>query len=176
MSAQNDRFERARKALVQHAGISPPDEQLWRLEYLAELARKAPAGLTHGKAHQALGRAVRTILDVLPEMIEQAEHEAIVARQEGRATDMDHFVWRAGDLLAAAEPFRPITARPDARRWWHGFALLMSYEVGAILRKPGKIVRIVQSLLPLTTSNQVSGALRKEERALRKGEGLGKKN
>jgi hypothetical protein len=139
-------------------------------------------GLTHGKAHHALAAAVRTILNVLPELIEQAKREAILAHQEGRATDLGQrtrdadggecvggFVWHAMKLLAAAEPFRPLTARRDIRGAWHGAAILMAFEVEAILRRAGKdpgsfeykeapIVRILMKLLS-KTHDQVIGVL-----------------
>jgi hypothetical protein len=164
-------FKKARDAFDQYAGVSPSDEQLWRLVYLADLAHKAPpVDVTHGEAHRALARAVSTILDVLPELIAQAEPAAKAARQEGRTTDMDQFASRAKDLLAAAEPFRAIIPRRDIRGAWHGWAILMADEIEAILGdatgsityRNAPIVQILMKLLGRSHGSVIE-VLRKRE-------------
>jgi hypothetical protein len=129
MSARDDPFARVRAVFALYVAVPPSDAELTNLVYLLELASKAPVGITHGKAHRDLAAAVRILLQVLPGLIADADDAAMAAHRDGRATDMDHFAGHLRTLLAATEPFRPITARRDRRGAWHGWARMMAMEV-----------------------------------------------
>ncbi len=70
-------------------------------------------------------------------MIAEAETEAASAHAAGRATDMDHFAWRARLLLDAVQPFRGIIAPRNPRGHWHGWARMMRQTVDPIMRQCG---------------------------------------
>jgi hypothetical protein len=171
-------LSQVRESFREHASSlprQPNDRDLTDLVYLTELARSAPVGITHGRSHRDLAAAIRTILRVLPNLIDAAEDAAAAAKVAGRATDMGHFAWRGGALLAAARPFTPITSRRDARGAWHGWAAQMEFEVRFIMKKCGKTrvsvshetspaLRIIAQLLGKSES-QVVNALREWKKA-----------
>jgi hypothetical protein len=103
------------------------------LSYLVDLTRNAPVKITHSENHKMLRAAIRTIVDLLPQMIIEAEQAAGAAKKNGEATDMDHFAERAKILLGAALPFKIIaSSHRDPRGAWHAWARLMrqSIEIG----------------------------------------------
>jgi hypothetical protein len=121
--------------------IVPEEREVETLAYLLRLVRNAPREITHGEEHKKVRDAVRTLLTVLPGMIESAEVEAADAKQDGRTTDLAHFAWRAQELLDAAQPFASVSAsKRDVRGWWHGWARLIAQEVQAVLRQHGRAI------------------------------------
>jgi hypothetical protein len=70
-------------------------------------------------------------------MIREAEAKAAQAHAAGRATDLDHFAWRAQILREAVEPFAGITSPRNPRGWWHGWARMMRQAVDSIMRQCG---------------------------------------
>ena len=175
---QPDPLSLARESFREHASYlprQPNDRDLTDLAYLTELARSAPVGITHGRSHRDLAAAIRTILKVLPGLIEAAEETAAGAKVAGRATDMDHFALRGRALLDAARPFAPITSRRDVRGAWHGWAAQMEFEVRFIMVKCGRAkvsfshetspgLRIIAQLLRKSES-EVMSALREWKKA-----------
>lgn len=120
--------------------VVPDERTVDRLAYLVGLLRGHPKQITHGQAHKDLRNAVRILLRVLPNIIQDAATEALAAEQDGRTTDMGHLVWRARALLDAAQPFESVSSngQRDHRGWWHGWARLIADEVRSVLRQHGQ--------------------------------------
>jgi hypothetical protein len=160
---QHDPLAPIRLSFEEYGGLprQPFDRELANIAYMVKVHRSAPVSITHGKAHQDLREAVRTLLNTLPGLIEAAGDEAKAAHAEVRATDMGRFAARASALLSAAESFRSVVFEPpeptpptepgkpapkpapprvqrrDRRSHWHGMARLMAKEIRRIFRACG---------------------------------------
>jgi hypothetical protein len=137
MTPSAEKLAAIRTAFQKNLSVAPSNNDVVHIAYLLRLIETAPHTLTHGRSHRELARAIRIILKVLPQLISEAESENFAAKSEGRATDMDHFAWRAQALFNAAKPFEPITARRDKRGWWHGWARNLALDVKVILARQG---------------------------------------
>jgi hypothetical protein len=142
LEQQEDLYSFIRGSFEKHAGAlmnkQPHDRDLYRVAYLVELVRNIPVELIYGEDRKQFKDAVRTLLTILPRMIDDAKIEDIAARKRAHRTEFEYFVSRAKPLLEAAEPFRSMAKKTVNKNGsWHFYAQKIAEEVRTILEHGG---------------------------------------